>query len=156
MAVELEDERNITAHPEIRKSDIRTGEVIWALGATTIVAVSAFGVINMSALDKQHTPYDKNIYPEVSSVTIENGAELLSDPPTDSSKNGYVLYKLNLDGTAKKIDVSTPGGVSEVFFKGHKFIGIPITDLLPELQTKVKDDSDGKVWFDDQDNSEKQ
>jgi len=85
--------------------------------------------------------------PNATSVTIEDGANVRSNPAVGSYPEiDTLIHKVELDKISDKITVSTPNGVYEHSDADGKWFGISATDL-PKTFTAENKDADGIYWI---------
>lgn len=84
--------------------------------------------------------------PEVTAITIEDGANVRSNPAVGSyPETDTLIHKVELDEISDEIIVATPKGVYEHSDADGKWFGIPATDLPKGFITE-NEDADGIYW----------
>ena len=136
------DLNDILRNPKTRKSAL-------ALGVVASVAVGFAGCATASAEAQRGSVYDGSIHPDITSINLENGANIRSEPRVKDDDFTIRLDTLEL-GDGKFITVPTPEGAYVDTDNNGAWYGIPVSELTDVANVHVDGDGDGIVWVNQQ------
>ena len=143
--------RNTENHNEPPKRFELTsrGRAVAGLGSAALAAAIAFGSVaslgNQSNEVQSGNISQAEFNTTISSVTLEDGANLRSDPFVQDKDMSNRLDQLDL-GDTKDIVITTEDGVQISEDEDGTWYGIKADNLTELLDVDVENDKDGIVW----------
>ena len=125
----------------------RGRNVLIGLGAAAIVA-GGIGLNHQSNEVNAGNVSDAELNPGITSITLEDEANLRSDPHAQNKDFSNRLDQVDL-GDSKHVVIPTEDGAYVTQNENGTWYGIKADDLTGVLDVNVENDKDGIVWIND-------